>query len=51
MGSLVQVLTLLLLAAATLANAADMRPRDQVRFIERDQHILAHPAPVIRACI
>jgi hypothetical protein len=44
MGSLVRVLTLLLVAA-TYAFAAEVRPGDQVRFIERDQHIPAHPAP------
>jgi hypothetical protein len=36
---------LLLLATATLAYAADVRPGDQVRFIERGQRIPAHPAP------
>jgi len=35
----------LFLAAVTLAYAAEVRPGDQVRFIERDQHIPAHPAP------
>src|SRR5919106_4694584 len=45
MGRIVRLLMLLLLAAATLASAADVRPSDQVRFIERDQHIPAHPAP------
>jgi hypothetical protein len=39
------MLTLLLLATATLAYAADVRPGDQVRLIERDQHIPVHPAP------
>jgi hypothetical protein len=45
MGSVVQILTLLLLAASMLAYAAEVRPGDQVRFVDRDQHILAHPAP------
>jgi endonuclease/exonuclease/phosphatase family metal-dependent hydrolase len=39
------LLMLLLLTAATVVSAADVRPDDQVRFIERDQHIPAHPAP------
>jgi hypothetical protein len=38
-------LTLLLLATATVAYAADVRPGEQVRSIERDQHFPAHPAP------
>jgi hypothetical protein len=45
MGSLVRLMMCLLLATATLAYAEDVRPGDQVRFIERDQHIPAHPAP------
>jgi hypothetical protein len=45
MSNLGRVLTLLLLATATLAYAEDVPPGDQVRFIERDQHIPAHPAP------
>jgi hypothetical protein len=45
MHSLLRLLMLLLLAAATCAAAADVRPGDQVRFVERDQHIPAHPAP------
>jgi hypothetical protein len=45
MGYLVRVLMLLLFAAAALAYAQDVRPGDQVRFIERDRHIPAHPAP------
>jgi hypothetical protein len=36
---------LLLVALATLVHAGEVRPDDQVRFIERDQHIPAHPAP------
>jgi endonuclease/exonuclease/phosphatase family metal-dependent hydrolase len=39
------LLTLLPLAAAPYASAAEVRPGDQVRLIERDQHIPAHPAP------
>jgi endonuclease/exonuclease/phosphatase family metal-dependent hydrolase len=35
----------LLLATATLAFAAELHPGDQVRFIEWEQHIPAHPAP------
>jgi hypothetical protein len=38
-------LVMLLLATATLAYADDIRPGEQVRFVERDQHIPAHPAP------
>jgi hypothetical protein len=45
MGRMVRLVMLLLLAATTLAHAADVRPGDQVRFVERDQHISAHPAP------
>jgi hypothetical protein len=44
-GSLVRALMFLLLAATTLAYATEVQPGDQVRFIERDQHIPAHPAP------
>jgi hypothetical protein len=39
------LLTLLLLAAGTCTVAAEVRPGDQVRLIEREQHIPAHPAP------
>jgi hypothetical protein len=39
------LLTLLLVTVATCAAAAEVRPGDQVRLIERDQHIPAHPAP------
>jgi hypothetical protein len=35
----------LLLASAMLAHPATVRPGEQVRFIERDQHIPAHPGP------
>jgi endonuclease/exonuclease/phosphatase family metal-dependent hydrolase len=45
MGSLVRLLMCLLLATTTVTDAAEVRPGDQVRFIERDQHIPAHPAP------
>jgi hypothetical protein len=45
MRHVLRVLTLALLAAATLTYAADVRPGDEVRLIERDQHIPAHPAP------
>jgi hypothetical protein len=45
MGCTIRVLMLLLFTSATLAYATDVRPGDQVRFIERDQHIPAHPAP------
>jgi hypothetical protein len=45
MGYLVRVLMLLLFAPAALAYAQDVRPGDQVRFIERDRHLPAHPAP------
>jgi hypothetical protein len=39
------LLTLFFLAAATCTLAAEVRPGDQVRLIEREQHIPAHPAP------
>jgi hypothetical protein len=45
MRTLRRLLMLVLLAAATCAVAADVRPGDQVRLVERDQHIPAHPAP------
>jgi hypothetical protein len=45
MGHLRRLLMLLLLITATLAYAAEVRPGDQVSFVERDQHIPAHPAP------
>ncbi len=45
MPNVLRLLTLVLLATATCAYAADVRPGDQVRLIERDQHIPAHPAP------
>jgi hypothetical protein len=51
MRNVLGMLTLLLLAAATCAFAEDVRPGDQVRFVKRDQHIPASPAPAIHACI
>jgi len=36
---------LLLVAVVPLAYATEVRPGDQVRLVERDQHIPAHPAP------
>jgi hypothetical protein len=45
MHNILRVFTCLLLASATLAYAQDVRPGDQVRLIEREQHIPAHPAP------
>jgi hypothetical protein len=45
MGRLLRLLMLLLLATATCASAAAVRLGDRVRFVERDQHIPAHPAP------
>jgi len=51
MGRLVCLLMLLLVTAATCAFAAEVRPGDQVRFIERDQHIPAHPAPATAVCL
>ena len=45
MGRTVPLLMILLLAAATFTWAQDVQPGDQVRFIARDQHIPAHPAP------
>lgn len=35
----------LLMTMVTLAHAQNVRPGDQVRFVERDQHIPAHLAP------
>jgi endonuclease/exonuclease/phosphatase family metal-dependent hydrolase len=45
MGRMDSLCLLLLLAAMPLAYAAELHPGDQVRLIERDQHIPAHPAP------
>ena len=36
---------LLLVAAVPQAYVAEVHPGDQVRLVERDQHIPAHPAP------
>jgi hypothetical protein len=41
-GHLVMVV---LLAAVPLASAAEVQPGDQVRLVEREPHIPAHPAP------
>ena len=35
---------LLLVAVVPLAYATEVRPGDQVRLVERDHHIPAHPA-------
>jgi endonuclease/exonuclease/phosphatase family metal-dependent hydrolase len=45
MRRVLRLLAFVLLAAATCAVAEDVRPGDQVRFIERDQHIPAYPSP------
>jgi endonuclease/exonuclease/phosphatase family metal-dependent hydrolase len=45
MGRTICLLTVLLLATATFTYAQDVQPGDQVRFITREQHIPAHPAP------
>jgi Endonuclease/Exonuclease/phosphatase family len=45
MGRMSCLLLLLLLAAVPLASAAEVHPGDQVRLIERNLHIPAHPAP------
>jgi hypothetical protein len=39
------LLMIVLLAAVPLGYAAEVQPGDQVRLVERDQHIPAHPAP------
>lgn len=39
---------LLCLAAVPLAYAAELCPKDQVRLVEREQPIPAHPTPAIR---
>jgi hypothetical protein len=39
------LLMLLVLAASRRVYAAGLRPGDQVRFVERDQHMPAHAAP------
>jgi hypothetical protein len=45
MGRIVYLFMLVCLASATLGYAAELHPGDQVRLIEREQHIPAHPAP------
>jgi hypothetical protein len=45
MGHVRRVLMFVLLVTATCAFAAEVRPGDQLRFIERDQRIPAHPGP------
>jgi hypothetical protein len=45
MSGRVWVLLLLFLAAPSYTVAAELHPGDQVRLIEREQHIPAHPAP------
>ena len=45
MGRIGCLCMLLLVAAVPQAYAAEVHPGDQVRLVERDQHIPAHPAP------
>ena len=45
MGRTIRLLIVLVFAGAALLAAADVQPGDQVRFITREQHIPAHPAP------
>jgi hypothetical protein len=45
MGRTICLLMVLIFAGAALATAAEVQPGDQVRFITREQHIPAHPAP------
>jgi endonuclease/exonuclease/phosphatase family metal-dependent hydrolase len=45
MGCTIRLLMVLVFAGAGLASAAEVQPGDQVRFITREQHIPAHPAP------
>jgi endonuclease/exonuclease/phosphatase family metal-dependent hydrolase len=45
MGRIGCLFMLLLVAAVPQAYAAEVHPGDQVRLVERDQHIPAHPAP------
>jgi endonuclease/exonuclease/phosphatase family metal-dependent hydrolase len=45
MGCTIRLLMVLVFAGAALASAAEVQPGDQVRFITREQHIPAHPAP------
>ena len=39
------VVSAVVVASATLAHAQDLRPGEQVRSVERDQHLPAHPGP------
>jgi hypothetical protein len=50
MGRMGCLCMLLLLAEATVVSAAELHPGDQVRLVEREQHIPAHPAPAIPVC-
>jgi endonuclease/exonuclease/phosphatase family metal-dependent hydrolase len=45
MNRIIHLLVVLFLAGVALAAAAEVQPGDQVRFITREQHIPAHPAP------
>jgi hypothetical protein len=45
MGRMSCLLLVVLLTAVPLAYAAELHPGGQVRLVERDQHIPAHPAP------
>jgi hypothetical protein len=51
MSRLRRLLMLLLLAEAPCAVAAEVQPGDQVRLIERDQHIPAPPVQGIAASV
>ena len=42
---------LLDLDAVPLAYAAELRPKDQVRLVERERPIPAYPTPAIRVCL
>jgi endonuclease/exonuclease/phosphatase family metal-dependent hydrolase len=45
MNRIIHLFMVLFLAGVALAAAAEVQPGDQVRFITREQHIPAHPAP------
>jgi endonuclease/exonuclease/phosphatase family metal-dependent hydrolase len=45
MDRIIRLLMVLVFAGTALAAAAEVQPGDQVRFITREQHIPAHPAP------
>jgi endonuclease/exonuclease/phosphatase family metal-dependent hydrolase len=45
MDRMIRLLMVLVFACAALASAVEVQPGDQVRFITREQHIPAHPAP------